>query len=108
PPCRSRIAFVAIVVPWATPSAPSSRIPLPTAWEGSDGDGTLAVTTSRPRNPTKFVKVPPTSTPASIVGRIVRDHKRLRAANATAPERIAAGGRAQDPLLPRVPARNCA
>src|SRR5207247_11027994 len=61
-----------------------SCIPWTTAREGSRVDGTFAVTTSRPRNPTKSVDVPPTSTPTSIAGRIARDHKRLRAIGAAA------------------------
>src|SRR5207249_1123702 len=65
-------------------TAPRSCIPWTTAREGSRVDGTFAVTTSRPRNPTKSVNVPPTSTPTSIAGRIVRDHKRLRAIGAAA------------------------
>src|SRR5436190_19597228 len=65
-------------------TAPRSCIPWTTAREGSRVDGTFAVTTSRPRNPTKSVNVPPTSTPTSIAGRIARDHKRLRAIGAAA------------------------
>src|SRR6266550_7969738 len=84
-PLRSRIAFVATVVPCAMPTAPSSCIPWTTARDGSRVDGTFAVTTSRPRNPTKSVNVPPTSTPTSIAGRIARDHKRLRAIRGGSP-----------------------
>src|SRR5467141_1232537 len=74
------------------PSAPISRIPWTTAMEGSRVDGTFVVTTSRPRNPTKSVNVPPTSTPTSIVGPMVRDHKSLRAVHqATRPTSIEPG-----------------
>jgi len=64
-PRRSRMAFVATVVPWTIPSAWRSRNPRRIALAGLGVDRSFVVTTSRPRKPTKSVNVPPTSTPMS-------------------------------------------
>ena len=76
-PRRSRIAFVATVVPWTIPSAWRSRNPRRTASPGLGVDRSFVVTTSRPRKPTKSVNVPPTSTPMSTAGVFRRSDKTL-------------------------------
>nr|AKQ01946.1 hypothetical protein [uncultured euryarchaeote Rifle_16ft_4_minimus_309] len=64
-PLRSRIAFVATVVPWAIAVAPSSRRPFRTAEDATGVEGIFVETTRPAWNATKSVNVPPTSTPTS-------------------------------------------
>src|SRR3989304_102975 len=98
-PLRWRIAFVAMVVPWAMRDAPSSRRPSTTATDGAPVAASFAVTTAWPRNPTKSVKVPPTSTPTSTTLNLEMDSSHFRGSGRTRFPRL---GRRREAAMMRI------